>query len=153
MSAAKGVLRFVGGASSKSGGCTVKTPLGNLGIRGAVALVDLNAAGGKVSACLLYGDQLSGTILESGLTKTVQDHENCVILTPDGQIVTEPVSSEQLQKILGALEGPASNLPPSGHQVKLPENYENWARQLDEQDHRDEIRDDERFRDIDGPAS
>lgn len=159
MSATKGILRFVGGALSKSGDVTVKTPLGNLGIRGAVVLIDIDKNGGDVTACILYGNELSGTIPGSGITKTVQEHEQCVILTPDGQIKTEPLSSPQLQKMLSALQGSPSDSPPTGREVTIPDNYSGWLRELAKQDAWDRMLDDERLntevfnRDIDELAS
>lgn len=159
ISAAKGVLRFVGGALSKKGHVTVKTPVGNLGIRGAVVLVDIASDSGEVSGCILYGNELKGTNTESNITKTVKEHEQCVILTPDGKVKTEFITSQRLQQMLSALQGPASAAPADGQELSLPENYRKWLRELARQDSWDRILDDERAnadilnRDIDNLAS
>ncbi len=159
MSAAKGVLRFVGGALSKTGDVTIKTPIGNLGIRGAVVLIDLEGDDGSVTACILYGNELSGTIPDSGVSKTVRGHEQCIILTPDGRIETSPLPTARLREMLTALQGPESDSPPTGNEVTLPDNYKGWLRQLAAQEKMDRWRDSEEFnadvlnRDIDDLAS
>lgn len=159
ISAAKGILRFVGGALSKKGNVTVKTPLGNLGIRGAVVLIDIATKSGEVSGCILYGNELKGTSSESNITKVVAEQEQCVILSPDGSVKTEFITSDRLQQMLSALQGPASDTPPVGHEVTLPENYRKWLRELARQESWDRILADEKFnadilnRDIDNLAS
>jgi hypothetical protein len=147
LSAAKGVLRFVGGALSKKGNVTIKTPVGNLGIRGAVVLIDVQKDGGEVSGCFLYGNNLTGTTSGTNISKTVNSHEQCVILTPDGQIRTEPVSSDKLEQMLGALQGPPSATSSAGREVALPNNYSAWLRELTSQQAGDRILDIERFND------
>jgi hypothetical protein len=49
----KGLMRFVGGQISHSGGVTVNTPSATLGIRGGIAVV--NSANGKTTVVHLYG--------------------------------------------------------------------------------------------------
>ena len=159
ISAAKGILRFVGGALSKNGTVTVKTPVGNLGIRGAVVLIDIEKDGGEVSGCILYGNELTGTTTSTNISKTVSEHEQCVILTPGGQIRTEPVSPTRLQQLLTALQGPPSETAPTGREVTLPDNYTGWLRELVNKQAWDRILDKEKFnadafnRDIDELAS
>lgn len=159
ITAAKGILRVVGGALSKSGNVTVKTPLGNLGIRGAVVLIDVARDGGEVTACILYGNELIGTTLDASISKSVQEHEQCLVLTADGKIRTEPMTPERLKKMLVALQGPPSDSIPTGHEITLPDNYSGWLRELAGQNVWDRLLDDERFnadvlnRDIDDLAS
>ena len=54
----KGVMRFVGGKISKNeGGVTVNTPAGTLGIRGAIALGQINSPK-NFAFMLVFGDYL-----------------------------------------------------------------------------------------------
>ncbi|MES0809282.1 FecR domain-containing protein [Roseibium sp. SCPC15] len=56
----KGVARFVGGKlSKKKGGVTVKTPVGTIGIRGAIT--NINLAAPKPVISLVFGDELTFT--------------------------------------------------------------------------------------------
>ncbi|MCW8930263.1 MAG: FecR domain-containing protein [Gammaproteobacteria bacterium] len=159
LSSAKGLLRFVGGAASKTGDVTVRTPLGNLGIRGAVVVIDIPGGGGDVTAYLLYGDELKGSSHSTGVTKSVKANEHYVILKTDGRIETGPIPPARLPEILDALSGPKSAPPPKGRAVKLPENYSGWLRQLSNQDSMEQIQTDENIntelmnRDIDSLAS
>lgn len=55
--AAKGLLRFIGGALSKDGDAvSIKTPAAVIGIRGGIALVDVSP--GNTRAIFLYGKEL-----------------------------------------------------------------------------------------------
>ena len=62
LSTTKGLLRFVGGRISKSGGVRIKTPSATIGIRGGIALIQ-TLAGGASTATLLFGDEMK---MESG---------------------------------------------------------------------------------------
>lgn len=53
VSVGKGVMRFVGGQISHNGEATVKTPPATIGIRGGVAIIEVN--GGKTTATNVYG--------------------------------------------------------------------------------------------------
>ncbi len=160
ISAARGILRFVGGALSKKGNVSIKTPVGNLGIRGAVVLIEIAQDGSMARAFLLYGDELKGTAAQSNATQSVKEHEDGIILSIDGTIRTEHISADMLQQLLAALQGPLSSSTPSGgRQVNLPDNYSEWLRELSRKDTRDSLHRDEQFninsinRDIDNLAS
>ncbi|MEN8190601.1 MAG: FecR domain-containing protein [Thermodesulfobacteriota bacterium] len=158
MSATKGVLRIVGGALSKTGKINVKTPIGNLGIRGAVTLIEV-LEDGTTTAYFLYGVELTGTVSASGLTRTVRQHEQSLTITPDGRIEIAPISVGRLKKILLVLQGPKNAPPPKGQNVPLPDNYKGWLRELANQNEDDRGREDEERhigmgnRDIDDLAS
>ena len=66
----KGLMRFVGGQISHSGGARVSTPSATLGIRGGIAMI--NSANGKTSVVHLYG------------TTTVSTGKNSVTITKPG---------------------------------------------------------------------
>jgi hypothetical protein len=53
MRVGKGLVRFVGGQISHSGGASIATPAATMGIRGGMALI--NSAGGKTTVVHLYG--------------------------------------------------------------------------------------------------
>lgn len=53
VSVSKGLMRFVGGQISHNGEATVKTPPATIGIRGGVAIIEVN--GGKTTATNVYG--------------------------------------------------------------------------------------------------
>lgn len=58
----KGVFRFVGARTSqKDGGATVKTPVGTIGIRGAVTNISYDPATGQSTAALVAGNKLTIT--------------------------------------------------------------------------------------------
>ena len=52
LSATKGVLRFVGGALSKQDAVEIKTPVGSLGIRGGISLVELKGTWRGDTGCV-----------------------------------------------------------------------------------------------------
>ncbi|HWK45267.1 MAG TPA: hypothetical protein VNT30_11120 [Stellaceae bacterium] len=56
--AASGFLRFVGGRISKSTEVAFKTPSGEVGVRGGVALIDIDPTTKATTCTLVYGDRL-----------------------------------------------------------------------------------------------
>jgi hypothetical protein len=159
MSVTKGVLRFVGGALSKTGKVNIKTPVGNLGIRGAVALVESKGAEGDTTICLVYGEEVRATSTISGVFKQSREHEHCLTLTPDGVVEEGPIAKPRLEKLLSAFLGPELANPPVGREVTLPTNLAGWLRHLNEQDRLADMENEERYgteaenRDIDDLAS
>ena len=159
MSVTKGVLRFVGGALSKTGKVNIKTPVGNLGIRGAVALVESKGAEGDTTICLVYGEEVRATSTISGVFKQAREHEHCLTLTPDGVVEEDAVTKPRLEKLLSAFLGPELANPPVGREVTLPTNLAGWLRHLNEQDRLADMESEERYgtdaenRDIDDLAS
>ena len=76
----KGVFRFVGARTSQTeGGATVKTPVGTIGIRGAVSNVSYDPATGETKAALVAGNSLTITgsdgspriVYETGYTAVI----------------------------------------------------------------------------------
>ena len=59
MTLSKGLMRFVGGRLSKSGGVQVNTPVATMGIRGGIALIHV-VSPTVVDVTLLYGDAIEG---------------------------------------------------------------------------------------------
>ena len=80
----KGVFRFVGARTSQTeGGATVKTPVGTIGIRGAVSNVSYDPATGETKASLVAGNGLTITdgdgttriVYETGYTAVISKGE------------------------------------------------------------------------------
>ena len=142
VSAARGVLRFVGGKLSKQGKANIQTPLGNLGIRGGIALVESNGDTGDTIVVLVYGELLTARHRLSGATASIKEHEHGLRLTPDGRIERlGPVDRARLDGFLAALSGPSGGqgLPP----LPLPADFGAWLRELAAQNARQDKRDDE----------
>jgi len=59
MTLSRGLMRFVGGRLSKTGGVQVKTPVATMGIRGGIALVNV-VSPTVVDVTLLFGDAITG---------------------------------------------------------------------------------------------
>jgi len=69
LTATKGVFRFVGGKISKRTPVTLKTPTAVIGIRGGIALVNVQPSG-ATQATFLFGDQM--TVAAAGVTQTAR---------------------------------------------------------------------------------
>ena len=141
-SLAKGVFRFIGGRTSKTdGGVTINTPVGTVGIRGAVADISLTPNGQTLKAQidLLFGKEvtLSGP---GGLIDRIYKAGYSIIIGNDGHaqlVKTPPGSANTIQTALagkpgthgGAGDGPSdgqvadSGVPGSNSDQGLPPGY------------------------------
>lgn len=143
ISAARGVLRFVGGKLSKDGRASIETPLGNLGIRGGIALIESNGTSGDTIAVLIYGELLMARHRSSGVTQRINAQGHGVRLTPDGNIEPfGPITPQWLDTRLAALSSPGSG--PSLPALPLPADFDGWLRELAAQNTIQDKRDDER---------
>ena len=78
--AAKGVIRFVGGKLSKNQPVTISTPTATIGIRGGIGIVSVDATSGATRATFLFGQEMTVTsatgaverVARPGFTTTVQ---------------------------------------------------------------------------------
>jgi hypothetical protein len=61
VSLAKGMLRFIGGKLSKSQAVTIETPNGTVGIRGGIAVVEVDETTKSTRATFLYGSEMTVT--------------------------------------------------------------------------------------------
>jgi hypothetical protein len=83
ISAAKGVLRFVGGGVSHGGGATIETPTATIAVRGGTVLVDLSRP--KCGALIV--DQFGAlTIRAKGGTRLLSRPGAGVCVSPSGEI-------------------------------------------------------------------
>ncbi len=144
LSATKGVLRFVGGALSKSGKVKIKTPVGSLGIRGAITIIEIAQTDGTTTLYLLYGEEASATSLISNITQAVQEHEHAVRLTPDGGVeVFGPLDEADIEALLISLQGEESDNPPDPKRLTLPGNFRDWLELLAGEETQDDSNEDD----------
>ncbi|MDB2415393.1 FecR domain-containing protein, partial [Rickettsiales bacterium] len=68
----KGAFRFIGGALSKKKAVKIKTPVGTIGIRGGIAMVDINPSTGASEATFIYGQEMTFQN-QAGVTQTVTE--------------------------------------------------------------------------------
>ena len=92
INAGRGVFRLVGGKISKTRPITVTTPSSTIGVRGGIAILDVNP--GQTTSIFLFGTDM--TVNAGGLTQTA--------FRPGSQVVTNA----------GGRPGPASLVPPGG---------------------------------------
>lgn len=59
MRGTKGAFRFIGGALSKKQDVKFKTPVGTIGIRGGIAIVEIDPKSGATNATFLYGQKMT----------------------------------------------------------------------------------------------
>ncbi len=95
----KGVLRFIGGRASKTGGATIDSPVGTVGIRGGIGIFGVfDGSGGSEQPAFhcLYGNcNASGSELQAGET---------AYFGPDG-ITVGPTSTADVAAVEGRLKG------------------------------------------------
>jgi hypothetical protein len=105
VSAAKGLLRFIGGALSKDDDAvSIKTPAAVIGIRGGIALIDVSQDG--IRAVFLYGKELS---IDAGNGEIVHITQPGFFADIAGGRISPPVKLPP-----GALQGMLRNLDNSG---------------------------------------
>ncbi len=106
--AAKGVIRFVGGKLSKNQPVTITTPTATIGIRGGIGIVSIDSATGATRATFLFGTEMTVTsatgaierIARPGFTTSVQSSTTA----PSAAAKASP---EQIQQSLQQLNGRA----------------------------------------------
>lgn len=158
LSATKGVLRFVGGALSKTGDVEIKTPVGSLGIRGGVGVVEIDGPRGETIFCFLYGEEASARSTASGDYKFTREHERCLIVTEQG-VKVEPLNMVALNNRIHRLWGPDLGDPPTIPQLPYTADLRELMQKIADQADRDDRYSDEREgtdaenRDIDDLAS
>ncbi len=135
LSASVGVLRFVGGALSKSGNVSITTPSGTLGIRGGVMVIEINAGDGETYAFFIYGDEMTGVSNISDANALLNQSEHWIRLTPSGEVVDE--GEFDMDDIAGLMEGFTGDNVEVQSYVGLenvPDNYAAVIEEVDEQE-------------------
>ncbi len=103
LTAAKGVFRFVGGKISKNSPVTLKTPTAVIGIRGGIALVNVQPDG-ATRATFLFGDQM--TVVAGGVTQIATRPGFAITAAASDQAPSPPARAApaQLNAALNSLE-------------------------------------------------
>ena len=104
----KGFIRFVGGRISKKNAVRIKTPIGNIGIRGGIALVEMQPTG-ALEVDFLFGEEL---VLEvDGNVQTTTTPGTFMSVAGAGQAPSAPVrrASSALNQRLRSFESQADN--------------------------------------------
>ena len=102
----RGVLRFVGGQISKRGRAAITTPVAVIGVRGGIAVVEHDEAGGT-NAVLLFGSELTIEGLgPRAETRRVTRPGFSVTVGSDGAVSNpERLPADRLESVLASLEG------------------------------------------------
>lgn len=82
MRGTKGAFRFIGGALSKKKEVQFKTPVGTIGIRGGIAIVEINPTSGATNATFLYGDAMTFKNLAGQMQQTTNAGFAIGVATP-----------------------------------------------------------------------
>lgn len=104
LSLSRGLMRFVGGRISKSGGVKVRTPVATMGIRGGIALINV-VSPTSVDVTLLFGDGIKGTTT-NGQSFEVR-RQGFFTRIEEGKPPTDPAPVDPLvvQEKMNKLEG------------------------------------------------
>lgn len=96
INASKGVFRFVGGALSKQHPVTIKTPVSTVGIRGGIAIIDINPVTGATNAIFAYGKEMTvqnmAGDIQSTTTPGTQIAVASAITPPTPPVKVEPAA-------------------------------------------------------------
>lgn len=111
ITASKGVFRLVGGKISKTNAIVVNTPSDTIGIRGGIAMLDVNQA--KTRSIFIFG--FSMTIGANGRIETIT-RPGTEVTTSFGGFPGRPMllTPGQLTSLLGQLEGSRRSGTPVG---------------------------------------
>lgn len=104
----RGVLRFVGGRVSSSGGVEVRTPVATIGIRGGVAVIEL-LADGSLLVGFVYGEGVSVRFSDGRVTRVTRAGFGGVFDRLGGGAV-RAIEQREFEGVLARLEG--GNGPP-----------------------------------------
>ena len=106
LSSAKGLFRFVGGLLSKRNPVRVRTPLATIGIRGAVAFVEMTVEG-TVRVTFFYGDEVTISPDGGGPTETLNQPGFRMEIQNDGAIQTTRLNAAALAALAKKVESGA----------------------------------------------
>lgn len=124
LSAARGVMRFVGGELSKQTPIEISTSIGVLGIRGGILLLQFAADGG-FTAVFGFGSQLSFTSLAGDVSSLVVRPGFMIQVNGAGDLTGPvPAPPDVIDDILANLEGrgPGGDTGGTGETNPVPEN-------------------------------
>lgn len=126
MTAARGVLRFIGGALSKKQPVEITTPVATIGIRGGVADTYIDDRTGKTESTFLYGDSLN--VQSGGQSQTITTPSTALSVNEVGAPIQTIPQSQVEQNLLsfsniegGATEGAVDTPTRENVQAKTSE--------------------------------
>ena len=105
LSLAKGMLRFVGGKLSKSQAVTIETPNGTVGIRGGIAVVEVDETTKSTRATFLYGNAMTVTGKRGGIETVTRPGYAISVVRNAMPLKPERVSQAQVVQITKSLSG------------------------------------------------
>ena len=106
MNQTQGIMRFIGGQISKAGNVQINTVVGTIGVRGGIALINVQE-GGSVQIFFIFGDEISITSV-NGDTAVLTDIGFSVNIASDGEIgAPQEISPDELGATMNELETPA----------------------------------------------
>lgn len=113
LSAARGVMRFVGGDLSKNNPVEIQTSIGTLGIRGGIMLLEVSEGGG-LTAVFSFGTSLSFTGPSGESVAPVVRPGFMIQVSPTGNVSPPiPAPPDVVEGILEGLEAPSPTTPAS----------------------------------------
>ncbi|WP_193179715.1 FecR domain-containing protein [Nisaea sediminum] len=109
VSLTKGIVRFVGGRISKKRAVQFKTPVGTMGIRGGIAVISVEPAGG-IEVDFLFGREM--TLEVNGTVQTTTTPGTFISVSAPGAAPSEPQrrAPEALNQRLQAFEAGATEV-------------------------------------------
>jgi trimeric autotransporter adhesin len=111
LSLAKGLLRFVGGKLSKSQAVTIETPNGTVGIRGGIAVIEVDEATTSTRATFLYGSEMTVTGKKGGIEKVTRPGYAVTVQRNAAPLKPVRVTAAQLTKVTTTLSAHSTAKP------------------------------------------
>ncbi len=108
---AKGLMRFVGGKLSKSQAVTIDTPNGMIGVRGGIAVIDVDEAGANTRAIFLYGDEMTVTGALGDVAKVTRPGYGITVARNGRPSSPQLITRAQLARIAKSLSGTVVGRP------------------------------------------
>jgi hypothetical protein len=105
MQGTKGTFRFIGGALSKQNAVKIKTPVGTIGIRGGIAIVQINPDTGATNATFVYGDKLTFQNMAGDMQTVTNTGAGIKLDTPTSAPTVFQMTTTQMAAQVGELAG------------------------------------------------
>lgn len=108
MSAARGVMRFVGGELSKVNPVNIQTSLGTIGIRGGILLLQVQEDG-SILAIFSFGTELVFIDTAGNISQRIVRPGFKISVSPSGDVsAPTPATVREIDGVLRQLEGPSN---------------------------------------------
>ncbi len=100
MQGTKGAFRFIGGALSKKRAVKFKTPVGTIGIRGGIAMININPVSGATNATFLFGDVMTFENMAGQIQETTSRGVAIDVQTPNSMPTITKVSVQDIMSTM-----------------------------------------------------